>query len=687
MKLKNFLNPQYIAVLGASNDKNKIGRIILDNILLTKKNGVFPVNLKEKKIAGLKAYQDVAKIPIKNFSELLLVVSIPAKFVLTEIIEAADLGVKNIVIISAGFKEIGLEGIEIEKKISEIAQQKNMNILGPNCLGFINTINNLNISFSGYLPDKNIKRKNNVAFLSQSGAIGSAVLNWLENKNIGLSYFISLGNKSNLNENDFFDFFYQDKNSDLIIAYLEEISQGERFLEIVSKISKIKPVAILKAGRTSAGSKMAMSHTGSLAGSNEAILTALKRSGAIILDNISQIYNLMRLVKGPLKIENDGLAIISNAGGPTVLATDESFENNLDLINFSKKTVLDLKKQLPSFSHVKNPLDILGDADSVRYKNSLEIVLNDKNISSVLVLLTLQSMTDVENIARIIVDLKNKYKNKLICTCFLGGQGLSAAKKILADNLVSNFDSVEEAISILSKTLTYYRDRKKIVVYKNKFIENKTNESSKNVVDYLDSFKLFKNNNLNVVKTIRVEHKSLSKIKYPVVIKFVGPDFIHKSDKKAIFLNVKNKIEAENILNQLDREIKLKNISDKNYAIYQPMVAGDFELILGTKKDPVFGQLIMFGLGGIYAEIYKDISFELSDLDRKRAKKMIENIKAFKILNGARGRKPINFNQLIDIILKLAKMVNENPKFLEIDLNPLIVTESEIKIADIRIII
>ena len=305
MKLKNFLNPQYIAILGASNDKNKIGRIILDNILLTKKNGVFPVNLKEKKIAGLKAYQDVAKIPIKNFSELLLVVSIPAKFVLTEIIEAADLGVKNIVIISAGFKEIGLEGIEIEKKISEIAQQKNMNILGPNCLGFINTINNLNISFSGYLPDKNIKRKNNVAFLSQSGAIGSAVLNWLENKNIGLSYFISLGNKSNLNENDFFDFFYQDKNSDLIIAYLEEISQGERFLEIVSKISKTKPVAILKAGRTSAGSKMAMSHTGSLAGSNEATLTALKRSGAIILDNISQIYNLMRLVKGPLKIENE----------------------------------------------------------------------------------------------------------------------------------------------------------------------------------------------------------------------------------------------------------------------------------------------------------------------------------------------------------------------------------------------
>ncbi|MFA7050164.1 MAG: CoA-binding protein, partial [Patescibacteria group bacterium] len=397
MKLNNFLNPKQVAILGASSDKKKIGRIILDNVLLNKKVKIFPINLKEKKIAGVKTYSDLSLLPLEDFSQLLLVISIPARFVLDEIIKASKLGVKNVIIISAGFKEIGLEGAEMEKKISEIAKQKKMNILGPNCLGFININNNHNVSFSDYSPDKKIKRQNNVAFLSQSGAIGSAVLNWLENKNIGLSCFVSLGNKSNLNENDFFEFFYQDKRTDLIIAYLEEISEGDRFLEIVSKISQIKPVAILKAGRTTAGSEMAMSHTGSLAGSNQAAITALKRSGTIILENISQIYNLMRLIKEPLSLSSDNLAIISNAGGPTVLASDEVFENGLNLNNFSSKTIKDLKNNLPKFAHIKNPLDILGDADSLRYKNNLEIVLKDPKISAVLVLLTLQSMTDVDN--------------------------------------------------------------------------------------------------------------------------------------------------------------------------------------------------------------------------------------------------------------------------------------------------
>ncbi|MCK9439069.1 MAG: acetate--CoA ligase family protein [Patescibacteria group bacterium] len=687
MKLNNFLNPKQVAILGASSDKKKIGRIILDNVLLNKKVKIFPINLKEKKIAGVKTYSDLSLLPLEDFSQLLLVISIPARFVLDEIIKASKLGVKNVIIISAGFKEIGLEGAEMEKKISEIAKQKKMNILGPNCLGFININNNHNVSFSDYSPDKKIKRQNNVAFLSQSGAIGSAVLNWLENKNIGLSCFVSLGNKSNLNENDFFEFFYQDKRTDLIIAYLEEISEGDRFLEIVSKISQIKPVAILKAGRTTAGSEMAMSHTGSLAGSNQAAITALKRSGTIILENISQIYNLMRLIKEPLSLSSDNLAIISNAGGPTVLASDEVFENGLNLNNFSSKTIKDLKNNLPKFAHIKNPLDILGDADSLRYKNNLEIVLKDPKISAVLVLLTLQSMTDVDNIALAISALKNKYKNKLICTCFLGGRGLSGAKKILADNLIANFDSVEEAISVLAKVLKYYSKRKEIKIYKKTFKSKKDLISKNEVLDYVDSFKLFKKQSLNVIKTEKIDYNNFKKIKYPAVIKFVGPDFIHKSDRGAIFLNVKNFLEAKTVLDKINKDIKTKKISNKNYAVYQPMTAYNFELILGLKRDPVFGPLIMFGLGGIYAEIYKDVSFELSDLNRARAIKMVEGIKAFEILNGARGRQAMDFNKLVDIILKLAKIVNENPEFNEIDLNPLLVTDKEIKIADIRIVV
>lgn len=691
MSLNNFLKPKMVAILGASNDKSKVGRKILDNIMreskILRSDKIFPINLKEKKIAGLRAYSDIGDLPINNYGDLLLIISIPAKFVLLELAKAQKLGVKNVVIISAGFKEIGGEGELLEKEITRIAKESNMNILGPNCLGFINVVDDLNISFSDYSPDKSIDRKNNIAFISQSGAIGSAVLNWLENKNIGLSYFVSIGNKAGLNENDFFDFFYNDKKSDLVIVYLEEISQGGRFLEIVSKISKVKPVAILKAGRTSAGSQMAMSHTGSLAGSNEAVITALKRSGAIIIENISQIYNLMRLVKGPLDINNNSLSIVSNAGGPSVLASDEAFEGNLSLSEFSLKTKKDLKNILPSFSHIKNPLDILGDADSQRYKSSLEIVLRDKNVSSVLILLTLQSMTDAENIASEIVNLKKKYNNKIIATCFLGGRGISKAKKILADGMVPNFDSVEESISTISKVLSYCHNRKSLKTYKD-YSQNANSlpVSSKNVIDYIDSFKFFKMNDFDVVSTRKIDNKKLVNFKYPLVLKFVGPDFIHKSDKGGVFVNVKNQLELRRIINLFNADVKSKNISEDNYIVYQEMIKSDFELILGVKRDPVFGHLIMFGMGGIYAEVYKDVSFELLDLDKNRAIEMIKRIKSYPILNGARNGKKIDINALAGLILKFAKLIKDNLQISEVDLNPILVRDNKFMIADIRII-
>lgn len=687
MKLNNFLNPELIAILGASNDRSKVGRKILDNVLKNKKSKVFPINLKEKNIAGLKAYDSIENIPLKNFSKLLLVIAIPAKFVPSELEKAANLGVKNVVIISAGFKEFDASGKKMEEQIIAIAQKNKINILGPNCLGFINNKNNLNLSFSDFLDDKKIKKKNNIAFISQSGAIGSAVLDWLKNKNIGLSYFVSLGNKAVLNENDFFEFFYLDKETDLVVAYLEEVSEGGRFLEIVSKIAKIKPVAILKAGRTSAGSQMALSHTGSLAGSNEATLTALKRSGAIILENISQIYNLMRVMKGPLEVSSNNLSIISNAGGPIVLSADEAFENNITLSNFSKETELKLKKELPNFAHVKNPLDILGDADSVRYGKTLEVILGDKKIETVLLLLTLQSTTDAKNIAEAIARLKNEYKNKLITTCFLGGVGISEAKKVLANNLIPNFDSVEGAISILSKVLNYYKNRKSLAIYKNDFSRPMLDfKKEEKVIDYLESFKFFKKYKIDVVETKKIDYDNISKIKYPIVIKFVGPDFIHKSDKGAIFLNIKNSLEAKKVLDGFSQSVKRKEISSENYAVFQKMINGDLELILGLKNDNVFGNIIMFGLGGIYTEIFKDITFELIDVDRGRVLEMIKSIKSYPILEGVRGKKGIDLDSLVSLIMKFVEMIKENPQILEIDLNPILISNGKPKVTDIRIV-
>lgn len=691
MKINNFLNPKYVAVIGASSDSTKVGRKIFDNLILSKKSGVFPINNKENKIAGVLAYQDVTSLPIKDFKDLLVVIAIPAKFVFSEIEKSAKLGIKNFIIISAGFKEVGGLGAQMEENIIELVKQKKLNILGPNCLGFINNSQFLNATFSDFLLDKKISRKNNIAFLSQSGAIGSAVLDWVANKNIGLSYFISLGNKASLNENDFLDFFYKDKYTDLIVAYLEEISQGPRFLEIVSKISKIKPVAILKAGKTEAGSKMAASHTGSLAGSYETTLVALKKAGAIVLDNINELYNLMRLVKGPIKDDLGKLAIISNAGGPAVLVADKVSQENIVLANFSKKLKKNLKAGLPKFANIKNPLDILGDADPTRYEKTLETILKDKSISSLLILLTPQSMTQVEATAEAIGKIKLKYKNKIIVTCFLGGHEVAKGKKILAKYLVPNFDSLEEAIVILNKLDNYKNNRKKIKKYIIKAQAKKSFSKVSGVADYLKSFQLLKDFKVKTIATKKIDWKNLNKqklkkIKYPIVLKFVGPNFLHKTDKKAIFLDVKNEVEAYKVVIDFKNRISQKKISSENYIVYQPKLNNKLELILGLKRDAIFGPIVLLGLGGIYAEVYRDTVIELANLNRQDIKKMISNLKIYPILIGTRGQKGVNIDLLVETIFNFSKIAFSYNNISEVDINPLFVDQKSVLAADVRII-
>ncbi|HOZ53273.1 MAG TPA: acetate--CoA ligase family protein [bacterium] len=691
MKIDKFLNPKYIAIIGASSDSTKVGRRIFDNLILNKKSKVFPINNKEKRIAGSLAYQDISSLPIKDWNNLLVVIAIPAKFVLNEIIKGAKIGVKNFIIISAGFKEIGGLGVEMEEDIIKLAQKEKLNILGPNCLGFINGKTSLNATFSNFSPDKKIVRKNNIAFLSQSGAIGSAVLDWVVNKNIGLSYFISLGNKASLNENDFFEYFYRDKNTDLIVAYLEEISQGPRFLEMVSKISKIKPVAILKSGKTEAGSKMASSHTGSLAGSHKTTLLALEKSGAIILENINELYNLMRLVKGPIKNDSGKLAIISNAGGPAVLATDEVSLQNMPLANFSGETKNNLKKYLPVFANIKNPLDILGDAGPDRYVQSLRAILKDKSVSSILILLTPQSMTQVEATAEMIGKIKSEYQKKNIVTCFMGGVEIAKGKKILAKYLVPNFDSLEEAICILNKLDKYKNNRKKIKKYVIPFEANKVFSKNPGVADYLKSFQLLRDFNIESIATRKIEWKNiesekLKKIKYPIAIKFVGPDFLHKTDKQAVFLNVKKESEALLILKDFKNRVLRKIISNENYIVYQPMSDNKLELILGMKKDPIFGPVILLGWGGIYAEVYKDIVMDLANINKNDIRKMISNLKIYPILKGARGQRGVNMEKLVETIFNFSRIVASYKDISEIDINPLFVDEKSVLAADIRII-
>jgi len=411
MSLKYFFNPKSVAVIGASSDKVKIGRQVLDNLIAGGFKGkIFPINLKENKVAGLKAYSGLEKLSKTEYATLLVVIAIPAQFVLAEINKCAKLGIKNIIIITAGFKEAGEDGKKLELEIAELAARYNLHILGPNCLGLINTWHKLNATFASADTSTG-----SIALLSQSGAIGSAALDWLKIKDFNFGYFISLGNKAVLDENKVIEYLATDSRIDLVVAYLEEIKDGEKFMSLVSKLAKKKPVAVLKAGQSAAGGQLALSHTGSMAGSNAAVETGVKRSGAIWLENLEELFNLLLLFRKESSNNtiNQELYVMTNAGGVAVLTVDEISRQN---VPFGRSW------------------DLLGDADAARYDNGLKVMLGDKKINNLLVLLTPQTSTEPLKTAQSIIAYAKKYPKKLVMTSFVGGEAVAEARDLFERN-------------------------------------------------------------------------------------------------------------------------------------------------------------------------------------------------------------------------------------------------------------
>ncbi len=661
MSLNSFFNPKAIAVIGASNKKHKLGRQILDNIIKGGFGGnIYPINLKEKRIANLKAYTNINEVPISRPTSLLVVIAIPAKFVVAEVKKCADLGIKNLIIISAGFKESGSTGEKLEKEISQIAKKFEMNILGPNCLGFVNTISNLNATFA-----KTGNQTGNIALLSQSGAIGSAMLDWLQEKNINLGYFLSLGNKTVTNENDILEYLINDPKVDLVGIYLEEISAGQEFMNLASRLAKKKPVVVLKAGQSLSGKKLAQSHTGSLAGSNKAIKAGLTRAGAIYLESLEELFNLCLLSKKNYwrKQGSSDLHLITNAGGLAVISADEISRQNLTM---------------------GDSFDVLGDAPASHYQKVLKSLLDNRRVNNVLVMLTPQTSTEPLKTAQVIVRLAKKYPNKLIMTSFVGGQAITKAKKTLLQNNIPSFDFPEEAIQGFKRLIDY---RKSNVDLKTYYLPTTKPKRKIKDTDYLKSLALLKKYNIKTVKTLRFSPKIFKSLKYPVVAKVVGPNFIHKSDKKAVVVGIENKNELKKTINKLNKDHRKKLINQDNYLVVQPEINKAQEIILGIKRDSSFGPLVVIGLGGIYAEIFKEIKIEIADLNLNKAKEIIKSLKIYPILNGARGQKKYDVSELARALVKLARLANEHPEIKELDINPLFIREKGVLAGDVRIIV
>jgi acetyl coenzyme A synthetase (ADP forming)-like protein len=682
MSLERFFCPESIAIIGAAREEGKVGHTILEGVMNSKFKGrIYPINPKAEEIHGLKCLKSILDAP--EDIDLAIIV-IPGKYVLCAINECAKKNVKAAIVISAGFKEIGPIGAKLEKELLEKARQYNMRILGPNCLGMSNTTCPVNASFSPEMPDDGV-----IAFISQSGALGTAVLDWAKLGKIGISKFVSLGNKVDISETDIFEYLEDDNSCKVITAYIEGISEGQKFIDVSKKVTKKKPIVVVKAGNTSAGAKAVSSHTGSLAGSAKAYEAAFKQAGIIRARTIRNLLDYSTsLAYQPLP-KGRNLVIITNAGGAGIMATDVCEENNINMPALEKETIDKLKEFLPEAANFHNPVDVLGDALADRYKKALEIIIKDKNVDAIIILLTPQAMTQAYETAVGIVEVMQNSSGKIpILACFMGGKTVKGGIDYLIEHKVPNFDIPEGAVSATRVMMNY----NEWLVKKEE--KGKTFEADKKAVkEIFDSirkekrFELGENESRKVLEAYKIrvpqavtakdiaEAKAFTKkVGYPVVLKIDSPDILHKTDVGGIKVGIRNDLELETGFNDIINSVKAKKPEANIRGIsIQEMIMDKQETIIGINKDPQFGPMIMFGLGGIYVEILKDVSFRIAPITESDARDMIEEIKTIKLLKGARGAKPSDINSIAEILLKISQLVTDFPEIMEMDINPLFV--------------
>ena len=693
-KLSYFFKPKSVAVIGASETKGKVGYSVINNIISNGYKGeIYPINPKRDMILDKKAYKSVLDVEQKIE---VAIICIPAKFVVTTVEECAKKQIKGLVIITAGFKEIGEEGAIYEKEISKIAAENDMKIIGPNCLGVISSY--INASFASKNP-----KKGHIAMISQSGAMMTAILDWADTQDIGFSNFVSLGNKADLDEVDFIEEFAEDPDTKIIVLYIESVNVGSKFLKVVPKATKKKPVIILKSGTSEAGSRAASSHTGALAGNDIAFDIAFEKCGVIRAKTMTELFDMARIFDQASIPKGKNFAIITNAGGPGIVATD-AFENDkLGLSRFSSKTINELKEKLPAEAAVYNPVDIIGDANPERYKIALETVFKepDNQCAGALVLITPQAQTEPGKVADVLLDIQKAFPSKLIVAAFMGGSSMIEPIKKLNNTSISCYSFPEPAIKSM-KYLTIYSDIKKIPdinlrkIPRFRVSSDRINEIFDNVredertvlmsSETSEIFRLYgiKNPKTYLAKSSSEAQEMSEKIGFPLVMKIVSPDIIHKSDIGGVVLNIKSASEARDVfLRILNNAKKFGPLNARIYGIeIQEMITTDknaknSQLIIGMSRDPQWGPMLMVGTGGIYTNFLKDVAFDLAfKYTKEDAKKQLSKTRIHSILQGVRGEPASDIEAILDVLVKLSQIVHDFPEILELDINPLLVFEN-----------
>ena len=683
MSLQSFFNPKSVAIIGASRQKGKVGYEILSNLVAGGYKGkIYPVNNKTPEIDGIKCYPDLASI---GETPDLVIVIVPAQYVPSVMEECAKVKVKSVIVITAGFKEVGPEGKKLEEEVIATARRAGIRFIGPNCLGVISPPHKLNASFGGDLPIPG-----SIGYISQSGALLAAILDLANANGMGFSSLISIGNKADVDELDLIKALGAQRDTKVIAGYLENITNGDEFVREAEEISYTKPILLMKSGSTAAGAKAASSHTGSLAGGDVAYESAFKRAGVIRCDSIKEQFDFAQAFANQPLPEGPNVAVLTNAGGPGIMAADAIEERGLTFAKLSEETMKKLAEKLPAAANVHNPVDVLGDALADRYEFALDLVLEDPNVHSVVLLLTPQAMTQAKETAEAVVKiLKKKKVNKPVLACFLGASKVAEGVAVLRQGRIPQYDSPESAVATLRVMVDHirWRTRPKRVV--RLFSVNRRKVESilerhlrqglldigeAEAKEIIEAYG-FATPKGSIATTAEQAANIAQQLGFPVVLKIWSPDILHKSDVGGVKVGLQSEQQVKDAFDLMMYRIpKKKPDAHILGVLVQEMVrtAGK-EVIIGMHRDPHFGPLMMFGMGGIMVEVLKDVAFYLAPLTSEEAKQMLVNTKTYHILKGVRGQEGVDIEAIAEGLQRVSQLVTEFPEIKEMDINPYVV--------------
>jgi acetyltransferase len=697
-KLHTLFNPKSIAVIGASDTPGHVGYSLFRNLITTGFSGsVYPVNPNRELVQGVKAYASIAAVPQKVD---LAIIATHASTVPDILKECAASRVLSAIVISAGFSEAGEEGNRLADQIKQTVESNGMTLLGPNCLGFLRPKLNLNASFSRKMP-----LKGGIAFISQSGALCSAVLDWSVKEHVGFSYFVSVGEMVDIGFHDLIDYFGNDPETRAILIYMETLTQARRFMSAARSFARTKPIIVLKVGRSQEGAKAALYHTGSITGNNQIFDAIFRRAGILRVGSISELFDCAKNLSMQRRPNGNRLAIITNAGGPGVIATDALIDQVGNLADLSAETIQYLDEKMPRFWSRGNPIDMLADADPLRYSIALKACLRDPNVDGILAILTPQAMTDAVAVARELVEIaKDSYKTVL--ALFMGEEDVAEGRRILAQGKIPAYEKPEDAVKSFLNMVEYQRNLRLLTetpatiphafaphTVENRRIISDIALSGRTILTAPEVKEILINYEIPVpkgrlVKNPREARALATRIGFPVVMKIVSPDIIYERDVNGIISDIQTEEEIDPAYDRIMDAVRLKAPDARISGMYiEEMLEKRYELLIGSKKDPIFGPVIVFGMGGVAVDVFKDTNIGIPPLNMSLAQQLIDGTKISTLLKGYRGAVAMDEEAIQFLLYKFAYLIMDFPEISEMDINPFAVDERGGIVLDAKIIL